>query len=503
MKRNTRNRLDWRISDLFVLAIVALLFAGPYFVSPAGWFGDDGIVLQYAQRNVHSNASDVFLYKDVSTGRYRPLMQILAVFTYRHFGLNSVLIRAASYIAFLTTLASLYALLRGLNQSRWVPLFGMVWFAAIPVKTQALFRPGRPEIFVTAFCLLSVLCLQNGGWTIRRRDEVRNSSAWLASAIVFAVGAALWGEIGISVFLVMALWIIAPCFIDSRGIATNNTSILRTTVQRLFLPIVGIAIYLTWYRLVGAPLLQSTDDRYHFHLGWNVCSNILVAFSGLVSPVSSPLVARIVHKTAGFQDWLCAAMGILSLGGVVGLVGISIGRERRSLQLVALFLGSALMSLVPFVFVGHVSEVYLAQAAAFLSGCAAILTGTAFDKMSRLKSRLFSAASLTLVSAMLFSSLGAFALLQHNARVFAILYAELLRRQHDDGVEEVLLVPPRIPFAYSEYYLPYNLLFNYQYTDLPKIEWLLGGRALPNNHTATRAVYQVDIDGRTTLYHPR
>jgi hypothetical protein len=496
-----QNPLDWRITDLCVLALVALLFAGPYFVFPAGWFGDDGTLLQFAQRNIHSRASDLFLYKDSEMDRYRPLMQTLAVFSYRYFGLNTALIRVASYLAFLTTLATLYALLRGMTDLRWAPLFSLVWFAAVPVKTQALFRPGRPEIFVTAFCLLSIFCLQNGQRPVSRSDDVRNRYAWLAGSILFALGAALWSEIGISVFLVMALWIIAPCFIDRPGIDTNSKPPLHATIKWLFLPLAGVVIYLTWYRFVGAPL--SSSGRYQPHLGWEVLSNVLVAFSGLVSPISSPVLARIVHRSAGIQDWLCVVSGLISLAVLGVLLTVSVGRERRSLQIAALFLGSSMVSLVPFVFVGHVSEVYLAQAAAFMSGCAGVLTGSAFDKMYRLKSGLFSVTLMALLCVMVFSSLAAFLLLRNNAKVFATLYGELLRRRQIDGVESLLLVPPRTSFEYSQYYLPYDKLLYFEYANMPKFKWLSDWRAIPDVSSEPSAVYQVDVDGRMTPYSPR
>ena len=501
MDHNTPDQPDRRIADLWILAIVAVLFAGPYFVFPAGWFGDDSFLLFYAQQNVHSSASDVFLYKDASMQRYRPLMQALATFGYRHFGFNSFPIRAASYLAFLTTLATLYALMRRLTQSRYAPLFSLICFAALPIKTQALFRPGRPEMFVAAFSLLSVFCLQKGGWALHGRYEVRNRSAWLTGSLFFAIGAALWSELGISVFLVVALWIIAPRFIDRRGLDTSNQPLLYATIQKLSLPIVGIAIYLGWYCFVGAPLSASAADaRYQFHLGWNVLGNTILAFAGLLSPISSPTIVRIVHGFAGIQDWLIVVLGLISSGLLAVLVGTCIGGARRSLQIAAVFLGSAMLSLVPFIFVGHITEFYLVQAAAFISGCAGVLAGTAFEKMSRLRSRLFSAASITLVAVMLFSSLGAFLLLRHNARVFATLYAELVRHRYLDGVEQVVLVPPRTSIAFSEYYLPYNMILFGQYADLPKVEWLSDWRAVPDTNAEPGTVYQVDINGRTMPY---
>src|SRR5215831_5901131 len=145
-------------TDWFVIAAVALLFVGPFFLFPAGWFGDDCSVLSFVQRNVHSNISDIFLYKDSGLERYRPLLQTLATVSYRHFGLNAILIRVAAYAACLTTLVLLYVLLRQFKTIGPAPLIGVLSFAVLPIQARAIARPGRAEIFVTTFCLLAVFC---------------------------------------------------------------------------------------------------------------------------------------------------------------------------------------------------------------------------------------------------------------------------------------------------------------------------------------------------------
>ncbi|MFA5323543.1 MAG: hypothetical protein WC373_12805 [Smithella sp.] len=503
MNHNTGSQMSPRTADRWGLVIIAILFVGPFFLFPSGWFGDDGGILRYAQRNLHSNFSDIFFYKDNVMGRYRPLMQILATFSYRHFGLNSVLISVASYLAFLTTLATLYALLRELNQSRWAPLFTLVWFAVLPIKTQALFRLGRPEIFITAFSLLAIFCLQKSRAAVDGCDKKQHRFAWLTGSVIFAIGAALWSEIGISVFLVMALWIIAPFFIgqQQKVFSIANKPDLHATMRMLLAPIAGITIYLTWYCVIGAPLSGSAaEDRYHIDLGWNIVSNISLAFTGLVSPISTPMIARIVHGSAEIYDWLCALLGLVSLAMLSTLVGISLRRDIKSLKIASVFLGSAILSLVPFIFVGHVSEVYLAQAAAFISCCFGVLTGKAFDKISSFKSWLFMGALITLFTVMLSSSLGAFVLLRYNANVFSTLYTELVTYRRVDGIEHVILVPPCMPLEFSQYYLPYNKILYYQDTNMPKVTWLSDCRAAPDIKAEPKAIYQVDISGHTTAY---
>jgi len=502
--RNTGSQRSPGNSDGWILAIIAILFIGPFFLFPSGWFGDDGGILTYAQRNLHSGMSNIFLYKDNAMDRYRPFMQILAAFSYRHFGLNSVLLRAASYLAFLTTLATLYALLRGLNQSRLVPLFALVWFAVLPVKTQALFRPGRPEIFVTAFCLLAIFCLQKSRGTGNSREGRHLRFDWLTGSVIFAIVAALWSEIGISVFIVMALWIIAPFFIEQgrKVFDTTNKPELHATILMLLAPIAGIAIYLTWYSAIGAPLSASaTDKRYHIALGWNIISNISLAFTGLVSPISTPMISRITHSFADIYDWLCLIGGLISLAILGIFVGISFRKNLQSLKIAAVFLGSAILSLIPFIFVGHVSEVYLTQAAAFISCCFGVLTGKAFEKISSFKSVLFMGALITLFTVMLSSSIGAFVLLRHNANVFSTLYAELTTFRRIDGIEHVVLVPPCIPFKFSQYYMPYSEIIRYyKDTNMPEVKWLSSCSAAPDIKAEPKTVYQVSISGHATEY---
>ena len=501
---NSRARNQTVLKNVYVLTlmVVALVYVAPYFLYPSGWFGDDFGVLYYAQRNLHSSWSDMFVYKDVGMQRYRPFMQMFVTLTHRYFGFNSLLIRAASYLAFLSILASLYWLLRSFKSAgstRMAALIGLVWFAVVPIKMQALARPGRPEIFVAAFCFLAILCQQKAWGPGEPTAIPLRRAIWLLASVSFAIGAALWAEFGISVFLVLGVWIVAPLLLSSGAIAGNFSVRVRTILGRLLVPMTGLAVYLTWYRAVGAPFQSgaAATDRYRVHFGLDTCRNVGISIAGVLSPVASPTGARIAAHYSGVLDWVELIVGTISFGILTVIVLRVLPKEWQPIKVAAVFFFSAIASLGAFVLGGHVSEVYLVQSAAFMSGCIGVLFAATIEKMSLRASRVFFAAGAALVGVMLASSTDAFSLMKHNADAFSVLHADLVRHQRFDGNDRFVLIPPCVhPLQFSQYYIPYNLMLSYQDMNLPEVTWLSDCKARPSPKENAKNVYQVDMSGR-------
>jgi hypothetical protein len=497
----SQHRIAPMTANYFVLALVALLFAVPYFIFPAGWFGDDGNVLAFAQRNVDGAWSRIFLYEDGQMGRYRPLMQLLATSSFRHFGLDTVFIRSLSYCAFLTTIVALHALLRRVKPTGAAALFGTIYFAAIPIKTQALARPGRPEIFVTTFCLLSVLCLQKVWGARDTKFGPLRRTAWLTLSMLGAATSALWAELGTSTFLVLIVWVLAPLVLSRDANERGNRPILLALGQRALLPLSGLALYLLWYARIGAPAIPKVQagTRYDLQVGLATVRNVLHAVTGISSPIATPTIYRISSYWASAADWVLLTAGFVSIGTLIVVAVRAIRQHPRDVGLLTIFWGSSLVSLFPFVFVGHVSEVYLLQSAAFFSGGVGVVAATAYEQISRRSKRLLTLAATSLLFVMFYSSADAFTLLRHNATLFSTLYNDLVERRRTLGNEYVVLVPPCTPArSFSQYYLPLHRILTYRDHSLPRIRWLPDCRATSMPEGNQYRMYRVDALGRTT-----
>ena len=379
-----------RIGTAIIFGII-LLYMIPYFILSVGWFGDDGNIFNFALRNSRSSLTDIFLFRDDCMGRYRPLMQALATVSIRYLSFDSILIRLLSYVAFVTTIVTLFALVRAKTNNIWSPVIGAVLFALSPIKVQSLFRLGRPEIFVTAFCLLAIYFLHKALEANARKDR-KLIILWNTGSLILAMFAVLWSEIGISVFVVMAIWIL----VSNRETSTHKHKyFLNDKLRMLAVPAIGITLYLLWYISIHAPLSSDESDaRYSIQLGWNLAQNTLASLIGLTSPVAPVTAARIFYGAANVFDWISLFAGLAGIaticvtlfrsvldgfrGGVLG----GVGDGNKPCSAAPVFFASAIFSLFPFIIVGHVSEVYLTQAAAFFWGGVGILVGNAIERGS-------------------------------------------------------------------------------------------------------------------------
>lgn len=488
-----------------MLATVGLLFLIPFFVWPSGWFGDDAAsVLAFAQRNLASSWADIFLYRDHEMDRYRPFMQALVTFSLRNLGLDTLLIRSASYAALLVTLVSLLAVLRRFRITPGAGMVAVVWFAVVPIKTQAFARPGRPEIFVTAFCLLAVLCLERAWRPMQAARGPALRWPWGVLCLVFGLGSALWAEIGISVFLVLGIWTLARLYwlgpLDP-GVPPNKPA-LSTVATRLLLPAVGLALYAGWYVAIGAPVTATSnvDGRYSFQVGSASLRNVVAGLVGLISPIGTPGVARLSHGSASVADWLGLVLGTGALLVLAVAGARTLRRDKGVLATAALFFSCGLASLFPFVLVGHVSEVYLTQSAAFMSGCAGIIIAATIEGLSKKASRLLAGATMVLLTVMSASSWDGFTLLRHNANVSSVLYSEMVRLRQE-GEERVVLIPPcEQPQRFSQYYLPYDGILLYRDTRMPQMTWLPNCAGPTTPGESVGSTYRVDLTGHTVPY---
>jgi hypothetical protein len=462
-----------RIGIAIIFGII-LLYMIPYFILSVGWFGDDGNIFNFALRNSRSSLTDIFLFRDDCMGRYRPLMQALATVSIRYLSFDSILIRLLSYAAFVTSIVTLFALVRARTNNIWSPVIGAVFFALSPIKVQSLFRLGRPEIFVTAFCLLAIYSLHKALEAKASKDR-KLIILWNIGSLILAVIAALWSEIGISVFVVMAIWILA----SNRETSTHEHKyFLNYKLRMLAVPIVGITLYLLWYISIHAPLSSGESDaRYSIQLGWNLAQNTLSSLIGLTSPVAPVTAARIFYGAANVFDWISLFAGLAGIATICvtlfrGVLDGVLGGVRdgnKPIKAAPVFFASAMFSLFPFIIVGHVSEVYLTQAAAFFWGGAGILVGNAIERGSRKRRLILTCASCLMALAMLYSSANAHSLLRKNSLTFQSLHDELIHYRKT-GIQRLMLIPYCPAFNFSQYYQPSDSILSFHSDDMPIVE---------------------------------
>jgi hypothetical protein len=461
-----------RIGIAIIFGII-LLYMIPYFILSVGWFGDDGNIFNFALRNSRSSLTDIFLFRDDCMGRYRPLMQTLATVSLRYFSFDSILIRLLSYVAFVTTIVTLFALVRARTNNIWSPVIGAVFFALSPIKVQSLFRLGRPEIFVTAFCLLAIYSLHKALEAKARKDR-KLIILWNIGSLILAIIAALWSEIGISVFVVMAIWILT----SSRETSTHEHKYFQNDKLRMLaVPAVGITLYLLWYISINAPLSSGeSDSRYSIQLGWNLVQNTLSSLIGLTSPVAPVTAARIFYGAANVFDWFSLFIGLASITTICVTLFRGVLDSNKPFGAAPVFLASAMFSLFPFIIVGHVSEVYLTQAAAFFWGGVGILVGNAIERGSRERRLILMCASCLLALVMLYSSVNAHFLLRKNSLIFRSLHDELINYRKT-GIQRLMLIPYCPAFNFSQYYQPSDSILSFHSDDMPIVEWT---RSSPN-----------------------
>ena len=465
-----------RIGIAIIFGII-LLYMIPYFILSVGWFGDDGNIFNFALRNSRSSLTDIFLFHDNCMGRYRPLMQSLATVNICYFSFDSILIRVLSYAAFVTTIVTLFALVRAKTNNIWSPVLGAVFFALSPIKVQSLFRLGRPEIFVTAFCLLAIYSLHKALEANARKDR-KLIILWNIGSLILAIIAALWSEIGISVFVVMAIWILT----SNRETSTHEHKYFQyDKLRMLAVPAVGITLYLLWYISIHAPLSSGESDaRYSIQLGWNLAQNTLSSLIGLTSPVAPVTAARIFYGAANVFDWISLVAGFAGIATICvtlfrGVRG-GVRGGNKPFGAASVFFASAMFSLFPFIIVGHVSEVYLTQAAAFFWGGVGILVGNAIERGSRKRRLILMCASCLMALAMLYSSANAHFLLRKNSLMFQSLHDELIHYRKT-GIQRLMLIPYCPAFNFSQYYQPSDSILSFHSDDMPIVEWT---RSSPN-----------------------
>ena len=240
-------------------------------------------------------------------------MQSLATVSICYLSFDSILIRVLSYAAFVTSIVTLFALVRAKTNNIWSPVIGAVFFALSPIKVQSLFRLGRPEIFVMAFCLLAIYSLHKALEANARKDR-KLIILWNIGSLILAIIAALWSEIGISVFVVMAIWIL----ISNRETSTHEHKYFQyDKLRMLAVPAIGITLYLLWYISIHAPLSSGESDaRYSIQLGWNLAQNTLSSLIGLTSPVAPVTAARIFYGAANVFDWISLVAGFAGIATI-------------------------------------------------------------------------------------------------------------------------------------------------------------------------------------------
>jgi hypothetical protein len=204
--------------------------------------------------------------------------------------------------------------------------------------------------------------------------------------------------------------------------------------------------------------------------------NTLSSLIGLTSPVATVTAARIFYGAANVFDWISLFVGLAGIATIYVTLFRGVRDGNKPLGAAPVFFASAIFSLFPFIIVGHVSEVYLTQAAAFFWGGVGILVGNAIERGSRKRRLILTCASCFLALVMLYSSANAHFLLRKNSLIFRSLHEELINYRKT-GIQRLMLIPYCPAFNFSQYYQPSDSILSFHSDDMPIVEWT---RSSPN-----------------------
>jgi hypothetical protein len=447
--------------------IISILFIGPFFIFQTGWFGDDLIAIKYAKENYGKSLKDVFLYKNTSMRRYRPLTQAIIVKGYELLELDPILFRFLAYISFLTSISIACLLSNRIKMSNGAVFLGVVLFSVHQMIIQPLFRNGRPEPIILAFGLIALYFYDRLFiFDNTKKNTVVNRIAFclLSSTALFL--SLLSGELAFCFLFILPIWVLIRRLLASAN-QLDIKAILRNIVSVILIPLFVCLIYLSIYLSVGAPFSEK-GGRYEVGIGFHIIKNILVAVAGLLSPVSTPFMAKAYYQN--FSKLIIS--GLISSFIPISILILSYAILKNDTDktyiktnifgISMLWTVCAMLSFFPFIIIGHVSEIYLYNATLFFCfGLGNFLYNAMKEKRSIHNFALMLTVILILFHSI--SSVHKYILIKNNADCFENICNQIESKclsQSSNGPIYLYDSNP-ISFFYSQFYIPLNNLYYY------------------------------------------
>ncbi len=330
-------------------AIIVLLLLIYHQALRIPYFGDD---FQWYFAHPASMIVGNFFHHAPDNDWYRPLQSTVIASIQLLWGSDTLPIRIW-HLLLQTSLALLiFRALRYWMVSVPSAAVATLYFATMQAATFAVICNDTMSQMMGSFFAVVTL------WNLYRgMEHVRSGRAFplwrmiLSAAAFFLSLASKETSAGLCLGVFALLWVMEP----ARGVFINRVARVLPRLLPFFL--LGV-VYLIM-RISAGSVMPSYGSRgsYELHLGLNIIKNLaLFAFQGVL-PFSSAAFMRAVYE----RNLVAQAIMMLmtALLGVAWIYGVWKSSKR---EIAFYMLGLAILSVVPAIFLNHVSEVYLYNA---------------------------------------------------------------------------------------------------------------------------------------------
>jgi hypothetical protein len=352
---------------LLWLLILAVITVGVYYPGlHAGYYADD---FQFIFEQPATKILHYFTHTTPYNGFYRPMQASVLAATQAAVGWETWPIRAIN-LAMHTLLAwMVYRYMASNGFSLLQGMLGSVFMAVSQANASAILgNDTQSQVSGALFGCLSLWLLDCHARSHPPSENLPPPPAgyYIVSVVSFTL--ALISKETSSCFFLMALAVIFLSHSDRSRLFRPLGSAIR-----LYLPyVVMMAAYLLVRWAVGSSQPAIGEERYEFHIGFNIIRNYAQCIVAGLIPVSSvsAFILMAQKNMAGL-----ALIGAATLVFVALIVYGLIHSPRR--RLILLLMAFAMLSLVPVVFLNHVGELYMYNALPFLS----VLVGIGFGEV--------------------------------------------------------------------------------------------------------------------------
>lgn len=436
--------MDFSSNKNFILYVslysVALFFLMWFW--PIGWFGDDSKLLRFGMDHSPSECKNVFMFKFQEMSRYRPMIQLISSLNYKYFGLQTSFIIILQWLLIIYILIGVYAIVKSKGLPNTVALFSTIFVSINPFHNQAFFRPGRPELYVTVILISILLLLTNK--KLIRFIGFRTLICCILTSI--SIG---FSEASIAFFGLIFLY----NFLSSH----KNRFILM-------LPILFCLFFVFWFNhlKIFNILVDGQNSRYQINFGLNFISNYIQYLVGIFVPFSSPIFYKIYIGQSNFFEIITCLLWLV----FITLFYIQIFKNLRKIEVFSTL--SILIIGLPFIILGHISEVYLLPGIVFTAIWLAEILSE-----SNIFSKKYIVLSISLLGFVLICwSINNYLILYKNSTKFRNIYTSIKNISSENQAKTIQLISKKSKMNFSQYYDQSYSFFDFNKIDSTKIIWV-------------------------------
>jgi hypothetical protein len=392
------------------LALFALTVAlyTPYLNAP--YFSDDLAFYYYAPP---PHLVDYFWMHGSAMHAYRPGEAIILTLIQSHFGMNTLGIHLVSIAAHASLCVMVWIAACRLGYGRVQALFAGALMLVTQMGAPALLGNDAMSQAVSAAlggaaCLiLGIACLD-----CAKSPSGELSHGSLAGSALCYFASLFFKETALGLIVIIALFLGLLALGKEQG-----RGAIRSFIGRLVPYGVLIGIYFAARFSAGLPV--SGGGQYRVHVGLNVVKNLAQFGMVAVSPISS------VAAALAFQGGRFAALGLMAAAAllVAGTLAVGIRVSQRK-GIAALLACCVLAALFPALLLGHVSELYVYNAYAYIALFIALALGALANRGYALRAAML-LCSILLLAGQVFANRQKASLMNANGEKAAALMASI------------------------------------------------------------------------------